>query len=269
MIREGLRQDTLLGFAENGAVATCFMQSVFEAATEDSLRGEKRRWGDWFFGNGPYIVDNRARIARYFLECTDKQWLWMLDNDIKFPADSLYRLLDAAEEFDYKVIGAAYWNQYPGTHCYLSWLVFTTDKLHAVPELPEDRSVPCEVSSVGMGCTLIHRDVLQDVANRHPNDPWDTFGQDILVQFADGEQPAFVMARSPEDFDEDMLLKRPIARIDRCGEDVTFCLRARREGHQIWGLPSLEVEHFKPHFMNHGDGAPSIRVVEPDLAEAV
>jgi hypothetical protein len=254
MIDKDRVDDVLFAFVDNGNVATCFMQSTLEAFSYNAMLGERRRMGEYYNAPGPYIADNRARVARYFLECTNKQWLWMLDNDIKFPQDSLYRLLDAAEEHDVKILGAAYWNQYPGSYCYLSWLIFTPEHgLLAVPDLPPDRTAPVEVNAVGMGCTLIHRDVIQAVTDNYPNDPWDTFGQDILIQFADGESPQFLVGRSPDDFDQEMLRERPMEEMHRCGEDVTFCLRARSLGFVTYGLPSLEVEHYKPFFMPHGD----------------
>jgi hypothetical protein len=243
--------DVMLGFVDTGYVATCFFASVLDAYAADAGR-PTRRLIEYFNGPGPYIHDNRARVARYFLECTNKQWLWMLDTDIQFASNSLYRLLDAAEEHDCKLLGAAYWNTYPGRGRYLSWLVLMPGKgFVAAPEFPVNRSVPAEVHAVGMGCTLIHRSVLEDVREMYPNDPWDTFGADILYQFVDG---GMYIVRSPDDLDEDLVKDRVFAPDYplRLGEDVTFCMRARKAGHVCYGLPSLEVEHFKPHFLAHG-----------------
>lgn len=262
MIDKDARNDVLIGFADNGAVATCFMTSMLEAFSEDALRGKERRMGEYYFGTGPYIHDNRARIARYFLECTGKQWLWMLDNDIKFPPDALYQLLDAAEEHDCKILGAAYWNQYPGTNCYLSWLQFTPKGIYAVENLPEDSSKPMPVTAVGMGCTLIHRSVFEAVVADYPNDPWDTFAADLLVQFEDG---GFLIGRVPDDFDQEVIERRKVAGTQRMGEDVTFCIRAQKAGFQTYGLPSLTVDHYKPHFMNHGNSGESVKMLNPDL----
>jgi hypothetical protein len=261
VIEKDRENDCLLSWCDNGSVATCFMNSVLGAFSEDASRGQRgktRRLVEYYSAPGPYIHDNRSRIARYFLQCTDKQWLWMLDNDIQFPPETLYELLEAAEEHDIKILGAAYWNQYPGSACYLSWLVFTPRGIVAVPELPEDLSAPLEVNAVGMGCTLIHRDVLQDVADMYPNDPWDTFAADMLIQFSDGR---FFIGRTPDDLEES--IKRAeeegltfTGMPQRMGEDVTFALRARRAGYQAYGLPSLVVEHFKPSFVPHGGFRP-------------
>lgn len=255
--------DVLMGFCHNGSSSSVFMNSVLGAFSSDARRPQ-RRLVEYHDAAGPYIHDNRARIARYFLEHTDYQWLWMLDNDIEFHADTLYHLLDVAESHEeVKLLGAAYWNQYSGNR-YLSWLLFTPEGIHAVEDLPQTME-PVEVTAVGMGCTLIHRDVLQAVADQHLRDPWDTFAADILIRFEDGGQ--FVV-RSPEDFDWEAAEKagRVVASLERMGEDVTFCLRARRAGYATFGLPTLVVEHFKPHFLEHGCTTKS--PMERQLAEA-
>lgn len=220
--------DVLMGFCHNGSVATPFMNSLLAAFAYDARRAQ-RRLVEYHPAMGPYIHDNRARIARYFLDHTDYQWLWMLDNDIEFPRDALYRLLAAAEEHQVMLLGAAYWNQYPGTRRALSWLMITEhDGIKAILDLPAtDEPVP--VTAVGCGCTLYHRDVLRDVAAMHPGDPWDTFGSDGI--------------------------RLPNGRVERAGEDVTMCTRASRAGYQTYGLPTLVVEHYKTHRMDHGPSA--------------
>lgn len=219
--------DVLMGFCHNGSVATVFMNSLLSAFTIDASR-PRRRLVEYHDSVGPYIHDNRCRIARYFLEHTDYKWLWMLDNDIEFPPNALYRLLDAAETHDVKILGGAYWNQYPGTMCALSWLIFTDQGIKAVEHLPQVNH-PVEVTAVGMGCTLIHRDVLQAVTDEYgkTGDPWPTFGADVIDVGGSKE---------------------------RMGEDVTMCLRARQVGFKTYGLPSLVVEHHKAHKMSHGSG---------------
>jgi hypothetical protein len=239
--------DVLLGFCHAGTVAACFMDSVLAAFAEDVRRGQgNRRLVEYHQTGGPYIHDNRARIARYFLEETDKQWLWMVDNDMDFPVDSHLRLLSAAEKHDCKILGAAYWNQYGIYRPALSWLLLSPQfGIRAIRDLP-DETVPVEVNAVGMGCTIIHRDVLQDVADSYPNDPWDTFAADMMVRFEDG---SLQVARVPEDFELD---GKVVVQTSRMGEDVTFCLRAKKVGYSTWGLPTLIAEHFKSQIVIHG-----------------
>lgn len=237
--------DVLACFVHNGNVATHFMNSLFASLNEDARRageeGARRRLVEYHDARGPYIHDNRARAVRYFLDYTNYQWLWMLDNDMKWEKDTLYKLIDAAEKYDCGILGAAYWNKYGNSEIKLSWLYFVEEHgIAAAPTLPEQEE-PVEVTAVGMGCTLIHRQVLEDVVAQQrkiaPEDPWDSFGADLL-KFTTGEA-------------------------EHMGEDVTFCLRARRAGYLTYGLPTVTAEHFKPIFMPHGSAdAPGIVPVQ-------
>lgn len=259
MIDKNGEFDVLLAYAHNGSVANVFMDSVLAAFAEDARR-TRRRLIEYHPVGGPYIHDNRSRAARYFLRNTDKQWLWFLDNDMDFPLDSLYRLLSAAEEHDCKILGAAYWNTYPGTQTLLSWLLMDPSRgVLALPRVPEETE-PVQLTACGMGCTLIHRDALQAVADDYPNDPWDTFAADMLVRFTDG---SMMVARSPDDFDigDRVLVDEPV----RMGEDVTFCLRAEKAGFHTYGLPTLIVDHYKQHRVVHGiaeTGAVPVNVLQ-------
>jgi GT2 family glycosyltransferase len=246
MIELGRENDILVGFCHNGTVATVFMNSLLQLFAHDAQQ-DRRRCVEMHDAQGPYIHDNRSRIARYFLEETDKQWLLFFDNDMKFDADFAHRLVTAAEEHDAQILAGAYWNKYGEGNTYLSWLLFTEHGIKAVEKLPPSED-PVEVTAAGMGGTLIHRDVLQAVADAHPNDPWDTFSADMLVQYEGG---GFGVAFSPEDFKE-ILETKKVKSYERMGEDVTFCLRARMAGFPTFGLPSLVMEHYKPHFMAHG-----------------
>lgn len=193
MIDKDRENDVLAAFVHNGSVATCFMNSLLAAFSEDANRS-RRRLTAYHEASGPYIHGNRARVADYFLDFTDKQWLWFLDNDIEFPPDSLYHMLEAAETHEVKILGAAYWNQYKAGRVFLSWLLFVEEGLRAVPHLP-DTEEPVEVTAVGMGCTLIHRQVVQDVRDMYDSDgdPWSTFGSDV-IRYEDGKRS--VLART-------------------------------------------------------------------------
>jgi GT2 family glycosyltransferase len=248
MIEPGAYNDVLLGFCHNGTVTAGFMNSLLAAFVEDSNR-PVRRLTEYNDSIGPYIHENRARVARYFLEDTNKQWLWFVDNDMEFEPTALYTLLETAEEREIRILAAAYYNAYGRSGAYLSWLMFTPDGIKALPgDVLDELTEPLEISAAGMGCTLIHRDALQDVADMYAGDPWDTFAGDILLEFEDG---GFVVGRTPEELEPAIANGRLIRRMSRMGEDVTFCLRARRAGHLTYGLPTLVVDHFKPAYLGH------------------
>jgi hypothetical protein len=213
----------VLGFCDIGIVYTPFMSSVLNAFTVNEELGTELIGYTSY--RSPYIPEARCEVVRKFLEATDADWLWFCDTDIEFPPDALARLLNAADPDRVPILGAAYWNEF-SDGCYLTWLICDDDGFHPIAELP-DVAGPVEVSSVGMGCTLIHRSVLETMERECVADPcWPWFGTDLL-QFSGG--------------------------ITHIGDDPTFCARAKLAGFPIHGLPSLVVEHFKPHRMRHGD----------------
>lgn len=214
--------DVLLGFCHTGFVYTPFMMSVI-AIREYELSQPPSRLGSYWAQQGCIIADSRNDVVRKFLE-TEYEWLWMLDPDVQFPPDTLRKMLAAADPKDAPIIASPYWNQYEDGQRYVVWIVRTEKGMQPVARLPEGE-VLVQVDGCGMGCTLIHRGVLEALQEAHRDDPWTWFGHDIVYH---GDVP------------------------HRAGEDVTFCLRAKELGFTTYGYTGAPVEHFKPHFMEHG-----------------
>jgi Glycosyltransferase like family 2 len=170
------------------------------------------------------ISDSRNNLVRHFLE-QDDEWLWILDPDVVFKPETLDNLLSIADPDEAPIVAAAYWNEYDGDQRFLTWHAATEDGLRLFKALPKlEKGVL--IGSCGMGCTLIHRKVLETLQEAHRDDPWTWFGHDI-IETSLGPQ--------------------------RAGEDVTFCKRARDQGFRIVGHCGVVVEHYKPQFMPHGE----------------
>jgi len=211
----------VLGFCHTGMVYTPFMISVL-------------KWQGWElqnFGGLPafsaqqnaIITASRNELVKGFLERKDNpEWLWVLDPDIVFQPDVFRRLLALADENT--IVAAAYWNAFGDERC-LTWHAQRENGLRLFKYRPNvDAGI--EIGSCGMGCTLVHRHVLEVMRNALPDDPWPWFGHDLL-DTSNG--------------------------IEHAGEDVTFCLRARKAGFRIVGHCGVTVDHFKPHVMAHGE----------------
>ena len=174
------------------------------------------------------IADSRNALARQFLNHRAKaEWLWVLDPDIEFMPDACHRLLEVADPKHAPIVAGAYWNEYAdpdeGVQHALTWHAQTEKGLQLFRRLPKiDQAI--ELGSCGMGCTLIHRSVFTKLARLHRDDPWPWFGHDIIPGLE-----------------------------DRAGEDVTFCLRARKAGFRVVGHCGVTVEHYKPTYMRHGE----------------
>ena len=185
----------------------------FMVAMQDLVLRE-RRIAAIIQAQGPYIPQNRNLVCERFLQLpVSCEWLWFFDIDIDFPRDILDNLLEVASR-ERPIVGALYLNQVtgkpPGT-----WWPTWSDECGRVEKVV--MGAIHELTTLGMGCTLIHRDVIVALAERHKDDPWPWFGHDILEH--DG---------IPE----------------RVGEDETFCARARAAGFSVWGLAEL-VGHVK------------------------
>jgi hypothetical protein len=141
----------------------------------------------------------------------------MLDIDVRFPPGILDGLLSVADPDTKPVVGALYFSSYDSTPAGTWWPMWMEDdgrggsKIVDALKLGEVR----ELTMAGTGCMLIHRSVLERLAEVHADDPWPWFGHDI----------------SPDAH-------------QRCGEDVTFCARVRAAGFSIWGL-SVPLVHKK------------------------
>lgn len=218
--------EALLGVRNDqvGEVALCFCYGGFQAAWVMSMvqfmgaDRDLKRIGAVITGAGLYIDETRNSVVRQFLT-TKCKWLLFMDTDIGFPADGLEQLLAATNDGERRVVAANYYAYYPGDNK-STWMVFSEHDhgLHACRRTPS--SGIHKIEACGMGFTLIHRRVLEDIAElrKGDDDPWMWFGRDIV---------------------------EVNGKTERTGEDISFCLRAQRAGHYIWGLADLVVEHFK------------------------
>lgn len=215
------RPSVHLGFCHTGTVYTPFMLSIlawerYEVQTNGRLPA-------YSAVKHVIIGESRNQLARQFLD-TDSEWLWVLDPDIQFQPDTLDRLLAVADPQQAPIVAAAYWNEYDGGKRCLTWHAATKEGLRLFRKLPGEQVIV--LGSCGMGCTLIHRSVFEKLQKKFRHDPWPWFGHDV-IQTSNGTE--------------------------RAGEDVTFCVRARKAGFRVVGHCGVTVEHYKPHQMAHGE----------------
>jgi hypothetical protein len=164
---------------------------------------------------GLYVPLNRNAVVEHFLK-GDSEWLWFLDTDVSFAPDLIDYLLAVADPEKRPIVAAIYFVQLPGAPANTWWPAWHPAEDAPVPDRIDLGSL-YELGHVGMGCTLIHRTVLERMREKYDADPWHWFSHDI--------------AEGPDG-------------LERAGEDVTFCRRARAAGFSVWGL-ALPVDHHK------------------------
>jgi hypothetical protein len=171
----------------------------------------------------PYIPQGRNDLCRRFLRTT-ADWFLMVDWDITFSPQDVYKLLDDADPEKRPIISGCYVTRLgEDNKIRVCWLHEENGVEFSTVRFKRDEIIEC--TSVGMGFTLIHRSVLLKVADQNKHDPWKWFGQDNLVGA-------------------------------HVGEDLTFCSRARRAGFTVWGHGGVLLGHTKTTVWTVADLAP-------------
>lgn len=233
-----------IGYCHYGSVSADFCLSLLSMYQYDSTRG--KHWDAVCQTKGPYIPMSRNEIVDTFLNQRFAHWLLFLDNDVVFPADAMEELLSLADPEEHQILAGLYLtplNRDPDNPKFMEYLpAWTHDGgWERAPVLSVNFDEPLmELHSCGMGCTLIHRSVLEAMRDACPDDPWKWFDHDLLPAGKDGKGFA------------------------RCGEDISFCVRARKLGFKIWGTPNVRCGHVKSHLLHplsyKKDRSPNTRI---------
>jgi len=196
------------------------------------------------------IAHTRNYAVRLFLDKTDHEWLLFIDTDMGFAADSVDRLLDAADPVTHPIVGAlcfAYMEtEYDGMGGWRRSVVPTMYRIGNVVdsgrvsfcyygEYPDDTVVP--VAATGGAFLLIHRGVLEKL--RADTDRW----FDML-------------------YDDDG---------DIVGEDIAFCARAQASGIPVHVHTGVKTSHHKEIWLAEEDyvrqvvTGPLVQEIHPEL----
>lgn len=180
------RGSVVVGFLDPGTWSACFGLSYRDLLLRDQASSQRivRPGGvelRQLCGTGG-IVTGRNRITADFLDRTDGEWLWMIDTDMGFAADTVDRLVAAAGS-DRKVIGglafkqtrrrdksdfyAERWSIQPTLY---DW-VELAEEVGFLPREPWPEDTRTDVAATGAACLLIHRDALVAVRDTY-GDAW-------------------------------------------------------------------------------------------------
>jgi hypothetical protein len=149
------KPDSIVGFVTGPSVSIWFLQSLITLFKNDH---DERFGASWIMTMGPYIHQNRNQVQNEFLQ-TDREWLMMIDNDIVFEPDDVRHLHAIADEKGPGVYHGPYVIE-DGTMVCGTWALDRPMVYHRMGNLPAE---PARVGMVGMGFTLIHREVFSRV----------------------------------------------------------------------------------------------------------
>jgi len=173
----------------------------------------------------PDIAELRSMVLTIFHDTTDFTHLLMIDSDMGFQPDLVIEQL----MMDEPLVGTIYSHRrLPQT-----WVGSGTGDSHAAR-----RGNFMEVEGVGMGCTLIRRDLVQKMLAEMPE----------LIDTRISLHPAFDILRSAGC----SRLFRAFEKLDipergLISEDLSFCIRWRQLGGQVWASIGHRISHVGQH----------------------
>jgi GT2 family glycosyltransferase len=201
-------------------VGAAFHKSMLDLIVADSFQPRRTVVGTLDMASGANITTARNIIVRDFLR-TKADWLWLIDADMKFPADTLDKLLTVADKTERPIVGGL---------CFRVTQVgddlTLTPTLYGLNDMTPPRTVVyhdyppdalAEVAATGAACLLVHRRVFETIeASGHFQKPWTWFAETLYVEYD-----------------------------DVISEDITFCLRARKCGFPVFVHTGIEIGHQK------------------------
>ena len=192
------------------------------------------------------IVKARNQTVKAFL-AGDEDWLFWVDTDMGFAADSLHHLLTLADPAERPVVGGLCFAQMEREHDgFGGFITEAIPTLYRWAELGDGvrgfvswrnypRNTMCEVNATGSAFLLIHRTVFEAIAAE--------FGETWYDQL-----PA------PDG-------------VGLLGEDLSFCVKVRRVRKSVWVHTGIRTTHRKPRWLSESDYVHPDSVAEVEEAE--
>lgn len=219
-----------VGYVHDVEVAYSWHASMIDLIGYDLGHEQRVVRGGWIgvrYGTGG-IVSARNMVVERFLADDRADWLFWIDTDMGFAADTVDRLLSYADPDDAPVVGALcfanretgsdgmggfrtkavptiyYWGEHDGLRGF-----------QAVASYPDDRLVQC--NATGSACVLVHRSAFERVGKG-----W----YDPILNPTTGTP---------------------------MGEDLSFCARLGAEGIPVFVHTGIRTTHLKPIWLQHED----------------
>lgn len=204
----------VIGYVHGGTVRAEFAASLITLIME----GKTPLDAVLALESGPNVSTARNKICADFLARQRAPWLFMADTDMVLQADTLDRLIEAADPVERPVLGALCHSLDGGQPYPVMYELVQKDggelAFTRYQDWPEGEVL--RVSATGAACLLIHRNALETVAaaSKDPAAPW----------FRETGTGA------------------PLALM---GEDMTFCLRCAAAGIPVHVHTGVPVGHMK------------------------
>lgn len=236
----------MVGYTSGGTVDTEFAHCL------DALKLYDEKIGRGYLNHGTAwratvvgtsIPRGRNKIVQEFL-ATECQWLWFIDTDQTFAADTLERMMATADRDTRPILSGMVMAYKPAQTPPVTPAFVRLDdanRLVSFRNLPATRLI--EVAAVGAGCLLVHRSVYEKV--------WADAGDTAFPWFED-------KTWHHDDNDGQSV-------VDAMGEDFVFSLRAGAAGFPILVDTDIQCGHRKTYEFTASDfwGQVPFDLIEP------
>jgi len=173
-------------FTSPGMVHASFAATILTVAmAEPRLKGIAH-------GGGSQRLESMNNAIENFLTMPmDYEWFWIVDTDQTFPPGSLTTLLNYAEQTGATMVSGLSYAWFPKKTPPMKphgLLVFNDDGQRRLERIGDARSIslPYEMDTVSEGCLLLHRSLLQEMANEYSPDHriwWDAYWKDNFLVY--------------------------------------------------------------------------------------
>ena len=209
-----------IGWIDPGLVDGAFTTSLISvfSARSSRLQGFTRV-------EGGLVSRQRNELVRHFLDASDAAWLLIIDSDEQLSVQAFDRLVAAAHADRRPVVAGLYFGTWPGNlmptpvpHLYRR----AADGVSLVPVVDYPDNQVIEVDGAGTGCLLVHRGVLEAIAEQadtHEGKDWCWF-RDLPM---DGKW---------------------------LGEDFYFCRRVKSLGYPIHAHTGAILPHRRRYWLD-------------------
>jgi hypothetical protein len=214
----------VVGYPVGGSVTLGFHASMLRLLGYELQKGPTRLLSKIEHSQGLYVGDNRTLLVERFLEM-EAEWLLQIDTDIEFPHTLVEDLVRIAGT-ERKILAASV-----PLGAYASSAFMHTEKPGVWQALWPVPLTPTEVDGVATAVCLVHREVFERIAEGH-GQCW--FHHLYLPKSPEGTPP--------RDF-----------KYESQGEDLSFSVRAAREGFKLWVFHLPGVQHHKTRKLSHDD----------------
>jgi len=189
-----------VGFLHPGHYSACFAESLTDLLLYDLSNSQRivshahGKMGKECGSGG--IVAGRNAVTKAFLDESAAEWLFCIDSDMGFAADTVDRLIESAHPTERPVVGGLcfamktdgrasfYGIRYRATPT-LYEFADLTDRVGFVPQFDYPRDQVVKVAATGAACVLIHRTAVEAVRDRYGDVWWDTIKHPTGTTFSE------------------------------------------------------------------------------------